>query len=134
MLKPPGETSVISYTLNVQDDIPTILFGLHVDESVDEDVPPFYVSLNIHNAILHNAMLDSGASHNLMHRMIMDKLGLEVTRPYKDLFSFDSSKVKCLGLIKYLVISLAQIPTKSLVMDVVLANIPPNFGMLLSRS
>ena len=69
-----------------------------------------------------------------MPKLIMEKLGLEVTRPYKDLFSFDSNQVKCLGLIKDLVVSLAQIPSKSLVMDVVVADIPPKFGMLLSRS
>jgi hypothetical protein len=39
-----------------------------------------------------------------------------------------------LGLIKDLVVSLSQIPSKNLVMDVVVADIPPNFGMLLSRS
>ena len=64
----------------------------------------------------------------------MDELGLEVTRPYKDIFSFDSNKSKCMGFIKYLVISLAQIPAKTLVMDVALAEIPLKFGMLLSRS
>ena len=64
----------------------------------------------------------------------MDKMGFEVTKPYIDLFSFDSSKVKFLGLIKDMVISLDQIPTKTLVMDVVVADIPPKFGMLLSRS
>ena len=69
-----------------------------------------------------------------MPKLIMEKLGLEVTRPYKDLFSFDSNQVKCLGLIKDLVVSIAQIPSKSLVMDVVVADIPPKFGMLLSRS
>jgi hypothetical protein len=79
-------------------------------------------------------MLDSGTSHNLMPKVIMDELGLDVTRPYKDLFSFDSRKVKCLGLIKDLVVSLAQIPTKNMVMDIVIADIPPKFGMLLSRS
>ena len=56
-----------------------------------------------------------------------------MTRPYKDLFSFDSNKVKCLVFIKYLVISLDQILAKNLVMDVVVADIPSNFGMLLSR-
>ena len=69
-----------------------------------------------------------------MPKLVMEKLGLEVTRHYKDLFSFDSNQVKCLGLIKDLVISVAQIPSKSLVMDVVVADIPPKFGMLLSRS
>jgi hypothetical protein len=79
-------------------------------------------------------MLDSGASHNLMPKAVMEKLGLEVTRPYKDLHSFDSSKVRCIGLIKDLCITLVQIPTKSMVMDVVVADMPPKYGILLSWS
>jgi hypothetical protein len=122
-------------TLNIQDDHPAILFGPRVEETNDtEDVPPFYVSLKVHDMTLHNTMLDSGTSHNLMPKVIMDELGLDITRPYKDLFSFDSRKVKCLGLIKDLVVSLAQIPSKNMVMDVVITDIPPKFGMLLSRS
>ena len=77
-------------------------------------------------------MLDSGASHNLMPKAVMDELGLEVTKPYHDLFSFDSRKVRCLGLIKYLVINLAQLPMRSMVMDVVVVDIPPKFSLLLS--
>ena len=82
-------------------------------------VPPFYVSLNVHDKIFHNAMHDSGASHNLMPKAVMESLGLEITRLYKYLYSFDSSRVRCLGLIKDLCVNLAQIPTKSLVMDIV---------------
>jgi ribonuclease HI len=122
-------------TVNLTDDHPELLFGPEVDGRDDtSDVAPFYISLNIHDLILHNAMLDSGASHNLMPKAVMKKLGLEVTRPYKDLHSFDSSKVKCIGLIKDLCITLVQIPSKSMVMDVVVADIPPKYGMLLSRS
>jgi hypothetical protein len=91
-----------SDTLNIQDDHPAILFGPRVEESDDVDeAPPFYVSLKIHDMTPHNAMLDSGASHNLMPKVVMDQLGQDIIRPYKDLFSFDSRKVKCLGLIKY---------------------------------
>ena len=80
----------ISDTLNIQDDHPAILFGPRVEESSDVDeVPHFYVSLKIHDMTLHNAMLDSGASHNLMPKVVMDQLGLDITRPYKDLLSFD---------------------------------------------
>jgi hypothetical protein len=64
----------------------------------------------------------------------MEILGLEVTRPYKYLHSFDSSKVKCIGLIKDLCITLAQIPAKSMVMDIVVEDIPLKYGMLMSRS
>jgi len=54
-------------------------------------VPPFYVSLNIHDKILHNAMFNFGASHNLMPKSVMEKLDLDINKPYKSLFSFDSS-------------------------------------------
>jgi hypothetical protein len=122
-------------TLNVKDDHPAILFSHQVEETGDDgDIPPFYVDLKIHDMTLHNAMLDLGASHNLMPKVIMDELGLDITRPYKDLFSFDSRKVKFLGLIKDLVVSLSQIPSKNLIMDAVVADIPPKFGMMCSRS
>ena len=94
----------------------------------------FYIILNIHDLILHNAMLYLGSSHNLMPKEVMEKLGLEVTRPYKDLHTFDSNKFRCIGLIKYLCITLVQIPTKNMVMDAVVMDTPPKYGMLLSRS
>ena len=124
-----------SDTLNLQDDRPKIMFGSWAQTSLkSRDIPPFYITLTIHDMYLHNAMFDSGASHNLMPKKVMECLGLDITRPYKDLYSFDSREVKCLGIIKDLVVSLHQIPEKNLVMDMVMADVPPNFGMLLSRS
>jgi hypothetical protein len=83
-----------SDTVNLTDDQVELLFGPKFDgQSNTSVVAPFYISLNIHDLILHNGMLDLGASHNLMPKVVMEKLGLEVTRPYKDLHSFDSSKV-----------------------------------------
>ena len=87
----------------------------------------------MHDRLIHNCMLDSGASHNLMPKVIMEKLGLEITRPYHDLYSFDSKKVKCLGMIKDLVVNIAHIPVKSILMDVFIVDIPVKYGMLLSR-
>jgi hypothetical protein len=59
---------------------------------------------------------------------------LEVTKTYHDLYSFDSRKVKCLGVIKDLVVSFFWLLMKSVVMDIVVVDFPPKFGMLLSRS
>ena len=64
----------------------------------------------------------------------MDAIGLSITKPYHDLFSFESRKVKCLGLIKDLAVNLTQLPSKSVMMDIIVADIPPKFGLLLSRS
>ena len=113
-------------TVNVEDDQPKLIFGPALDgESPESDVPPFYISLRLHEYALHNAMFDSGASHNLMPKAIMEKLGLDITRKYHDLYLFDSCRVKCIGLIKDLVVSLDQIPAKNVLMDVVVADIPP---------
>jgi len=122
-------------SLNLFDDQPELFFRPDVNgKPVEGGIPPFYISLNIHDKILHNAMLDSRASHNLMPKSVMEKLNLDITRPYKDLFSFDSSQVKCLGLIKDLCVSLVQYPAKTSLMGIVVADIPPKYGMLLSRS
>jgi hypothetical protein len=58
---------------------------------------------------------------------------LEVTKTYHDLYLFDSRKVKCLGVIKDLVITLFQLPMKSVVMYIVAVDVPPKFGILFSR-
>ena len=64
----------------------------------------------------------------------MDEIGLSISKPYHDLFSFDSRKVKYLVLIKDLAVNLTQLPSKSVMMDIVVVDIPPKFSLLLSRS
>ena len=72
-------------TFNLSDDQPNLIFGPKTEGKYQEGpVPPFYVSFNVHDKILHNTMHDSGASHNLMPKAVMESLGLEITRPYKD--------------------------------------------------
>jgi hypothetical protein len=77
--------------------------------------------------------MDSRASHNLMPKSVMEELELEVTKAYHDLYSFDSRRAQCLGVIKDLVVTLFQLPMKSVVMDIMVDDVPPKFGMLLSR-
>jgi hypothetical protein len=119
-------------SVNLQDEKPTIILGPMVEDK-DDSSPPFYTSLNIYDKVLHNCLMNSGASHNLMPKTVMEELGLEVTKAYHDLYSFDSRKVQCLGVIKYLVVTLFQLPMKSVVMNIMVADVPPKFGMLLSR-
>jgi len=128
-----SEDEIQADVINLEDDKMNIVFGPHF-EGVKDIVATFYITLTLFNKLLHKCMLDSRASHNVIPEAIMDKLGLKITRPYGDLYSFDSRKVKCIGMIKDLVVNLAQIPTKIILMDVVVANIPLKYDMLLSRS
>jgi hypothetical protein len=92
--------------INLEDNKLNIIFGPHF-EGARDTVTPFYITLTMHDHLLHNCMLDFGASHNVMPKSIMDRLGVEITRPYGDLYSFDLRKVKCVGMIKDLVVNLA---------------------------
>jgi hypothetical protein len=119
-------------TLSLQDERPIVMFGPLIKERV-ESVAPFYISLKIHEHLLHNCMIDSGVSHNLIPKIAMEKLGLQIIRPYHDLYSFDARKFRCLGMIQDMVVHLAQIHVKSVLMNIVVADVPVNYGMILSR-
>jgi len=118
-------------SLYLQKERPIVAFGPHVEER-DLSAPSFYVTVVLHDLLIHNCMLDSRASHNFMPLLVMEQLGLEITRPYKNTYSFDW--VKCLGMMKDLVVNLAQIPMESVVMDIVVVGIPVRVGVLLCRS
>ena len=69
-----------------------------------------------------------------MPKEVMESLQLNNTKPFHDLYVFDSRAVKCIKVIKDLVSILSQIPKKCIIMDVVVANIPPKHVMLLPSS
>jgi hypothetical protein len=94
--------------INLEDDKPILVFVPHV-EGARDTVAPFYITLTLFDHLLHNCMLDSRASHNVMPKAIMEKLGLEITIPYGDLYSFNSRKVKCIGMIKDLLVGVESI-------------------------
>ena len=104
-------------------------------DSVDprrEDHPPFYVSLLVDNLLLHNCMLDSGASSNVMTRKAMEQLNLRVTRPYHDVCVMDAREVEVVGIILNLQVKLTKYPDIDMSMDVVVIDVLDNWGIILS--
>jgi hypothetical protein len=79
-------------SVNLQDEKPAVILGPMVQDR-DDSSHPFYTSLNIHDKLLHNFLMDSGASHNLMPKIFMEEIGLEITKTYHDLYYFDSRRV-----------------------------------------
>ena len=102
-------------------DMPIVL------NSVDpkrEDHPLFYVSLSIDNLLLHNYMLDSGASSNVMTRKLMEQLNLRITRPYHNVCAMDAREVEVVGIILNLQVKLAKYLDIDMSMDVVVIDVP----------
>ena len=94
---------------------------------------PFYVSLLVDDLLLHNYMLDSGASSNEITRKVMEQLNLRITRPYHNVCAMDAREVEVVGIILNLHVKLAKYPDIDMEMDAVVINVPDNWGMLLSK-
>jgi hypothetical protein len=62
-------------SVNLQYENLAVIIGPLIEDK-DDSSPPFYTYLNIHDKVLHNFLMDSRASHNLMSKTVMDKLGL----------------------------------------------------------
>ena len=63
----------------------------------------------------------------------MNQLGIKNTQPYHNICVMDSREIKSEGLIKDLKVSLIAYPDISIMMDVLLVDVPPVWGMLLPR-
>jgi hypothetical protein len=116
--------------VNLADECPQVFLGLSKENS---NPTPFYCSLMVNGLILRNCMLDSGASNNIMTLEVMHELGLQITRPCRNVQAVDAREVPCCGVIKDLQVCLLAAPKKMLVMDVLVIDCPTQWGMLLSR-
>ena len=69
---------------------------------------------------------------NVMPKSIMEAMGLQITKPYKNVCGMDLSPFHVFGLIKNLQAYLFACSNISTLMDVVVVDLPPVYGMLLS--
>ena len=83
---------------------------LHSRDPNKEDHPPFYISLIANDKLLHNCMLDSGASSNIVTKKVMEKMGLKITRPYQNVCVMDSREIDVVGIILNFPVKLAAYP------------------------
>jgi hypothetical protein len=67
----PTTSIVYSDVISLQDENPAITVGPHIEDGSDAS-PPFYISLNVHDKILHNFLMESGASYNVMPKVVME--------------------------------------------------------------
>jgi hypothetical protein len=115
-----------------QGDLPIILNSRTMDEKFWKN-PLFFITLVINDLYLHNCILDSSAATNIMPLTIMKQLGLEITRPYRNVCNLDSKPIIFHGVIENLEVSLKEYQHISFPMDIVVVDIPDSLGMLLSR-
>jgi hypothetical protein len=102
IIKIPSMRSKVEKFFRVQGepvDPPIMLQANHFRPQYDEH-PPFFISLQMNNKRLNNCMLDSGAGANVMALKVMRQLGLEVTRPYRNVCGIESRAIPTHGVIE----------------------------------
>jgi hypothetical protein len=97
-------------------------------------VPPFYISLENHDFTLHNCLIDSGATNNIMPLSIMEALGLECTKYYEtreSIYAIDSRKVPAYGEIKDFCAWISSTPHVTTVFTIIVVDLPATYGVVL---
>jgi hypothetical protein len=100
-------------------------------------VPPFYISLENHEFTLHNFLVDSGSTNNIMSLSIMEALGMECKKYYEigeTNYAIDSRKVHAYGEIKGFCAWISVAPHITIVFTIIMVYIPPTYGVFLGRS
>ena len=78
-------------------------------------------------------MINSSASNNIMSLKVMEALGLGVDTRKGRCKAMDAKEIPVVGTINALPFRLAAYPDEELTMSVLVVDIPPHYGMLLSR-
>jgi hypothetical protein len=113
-------------------DPPIMLQADHFRVQYGEN-PPFFMTLIMKDKSINNCMLDTGAGANIMPFKVMQKLGLKVTRPYRNVCGFESKAIPTHGVVENVEICLKEYPEKVIHIDIVIVDVPDVWGMLLSR-
>jgi len=96
-------------------------------------VDPFYTSLLVKGWLVHNCMLDSGASSNVIPIEVVNLLGFKVSRSYGNCYAMDSTEVNVIRVVNGVEVKLVAYLGKCFLMDIIIVDCPTKWGMLLSR-
>jgi ribonuclease HI len=98
-----------------------------------KNVPPFLLTFEIFNRNVHNCMVDSGASSNMMPWSVCQKVNAEVEPSSLKIIQLDRTDVKVMGELKNVLIRLSSNPKVHQFIDIIMVDIPEVYGMFLSR-
>jgi hypothetical protein len=98
-----------------------------------KNVPPFLLTFEIFNRNVHNCMVDSGASSNVMPLSVCQKINAEVKPSDLKIIQLDRTNVKVIGELKNVLVRLSSNPKVHQIIDIIVVDIPEVYGLFLSR-
>jgi hypothetical protein len=104
-----------------------------ITPSTHKNVPPFLLTFEIFNRNVHNCMVDSGESSNVMPWSVCQKINAEVEPSSLKIIQIDRIDVKVIGELKNVLIILSSNPKVHQVVDIIVVDIPEVYSLFLSR-
>jgi ribonuclease HI len=101
--------------------------------STHRNVAPFLLTFEIFNRNVHNCMVDSGVSSNIMSWSVCQKINAEVEPSTLKIIQLDRTSVKVIGKLRNVLIRLSSNPKVHQVIDIIVVDIPEVYGFFLSR-
>jgi hypothetical protein len=99
-------------------------------------IPPFYISIENHDVALHNCLVDTGATNNIMPLEVMEALDMSCTKYYEtceSIYAIDSRKVPAYGEVKDFYAWITMPPHIITVFNIIVVELPPVYGVVLGR-
>jgi hypothetical protein len=99
-------------------------------------IPPFYISVENHDVALHNCLVDTGATNNIMSLAVMEALGMSCTKYCKtgeSIYAIDSRQVPAYGEIKEFYAWITVAPHIITIFNIIMVDLPPTYGVVLGR-
>ena len=120
-----------------EEEIPTKNQPVEEDvESIGEEksrTPPFLLTLEMLNHKLHNYLVDSGSSVNVMPLAVCKKINGQRKPTAWEVTQLDRTSVKVVGEMENVLIHLSANNKICQFIDIVVADIPEAYGIVLSR-
>lgn len=83
--------------------------------------------------MIKNCMIDSGVAIQIMLVRVMRELRMGVDIVFGKCYAMDNRSVPEVGIMKDVEFKLAACPKVSYKINIIVVDVPPNYGMLLSR-
>ena len=107
--------------------------GSLIGRKSQSQTPPFFLTFEIFNQKVHNCLVDSGASSNVMPYSVCKKLNVEPQICKTNTIQLDISHGKVLGELKDVLIRLSSNSKVHKTIDIIVVEIPEAYGVILSR-
>ena len=107
--------------------------GALIGRKSQSQTPPFLLTFEIFNRNVHNCLVDSGSSSNVMPYSVCKKLNSQTKICKTKIIQLDRSHVKVMGELKDVLIRLSSNSKVHQMIDIIVFDILESYGVILSR-